>query len=231
MIRKNRAVVCFSGGVDSTTVLHLASNEAEVVHALSIDYGQRHKKELDKAKEITKMMKIPHTILHIPLNVFGGSPLTDKNMNVPKQADKNQGATIVPFRNMLFATLAAAYAKANDLNTIYMGTTYEDLAEYPDCRPVFFDSLNETLMLGDKIHDLIISTPFMGATKDVVIKAGVHLGVDYSKTWTCYLGEDYPCLKCDACRERMLAFRLNNMKDPIVTDEDWADYLKEKVGV
>lgn len=228
MLRKNKAVVLFSGGADSTTVLYLALQEAEVVHALSIDYGQRHKKELIKAAEITTTLKIPHVIMRVPLEGFGGSPLTDKSMAVPDQAANQQAITVVPFRNTIFATLAAAYAKTHDLNTIYMGPTYEDLANYPDCRPVFFDSLNETLMLGDTIHDLLIRTPFMGATKDTVIRAGNRLGIDYAKTWTCYKGEEKPCMKCDACRERMLSFKLNNMKDPLIDDADWAIYLQEK---
>jgi len=229
MLRKNKAVVCFSGGADSTTVLYLALQEAEVVHALSVNYGQRHAKELEKARKITQMLSIPHTVVSIPLNMFGKSPLTDVSMDVPAQDEKKQGTTVVPFRNTLIAILAAMYASVNDLNTIYMGPTHEDLAEYPDCRPVFFESLNETLLLGDKVHDLLIRTPFIGMTKNLIIRTGIRLGVDYSKTWTCYVGQDYPCLKCDACRERMVSFRLNNMKDPLVKDEDWAEYLKEEL--
>ena len=88
-------------------------------------------------------------------DIFGKGPLTDATMDVPAQSENKQTTTVVPFRNTLLATIAAAYASTHNLNTIYMGTTYEDLASYPDCRPVFFGSLNETLVLGDTIHDLM----------------------------------------------------------------------------
>ncbi len=228
-MRKSKAVVCFSGGADSTTVLYLALQECDEVHAFSVDYGQRHKKELDCTKEIVKRLGIPHKIVQFDLTSIGGSPLTDKLMDIPNQDERKQGTTVVPYRNMLLATLAAAYARTNGLNIIYMGPTYEDLENYPDCRPAFFESLQKTLRLGDKIYDLIIRTPFIRTTKDEIIRIGKRLNVDYSKTWTCYAGKDYPCLKCDACRERMWSFRANCMKDPLVKDEDWTKYLKEKI--
>lgn len=224
-----KVVVCLSGGADSATVLYLARHECNVVHALSVDYGQRHKKELECARELTRILNVPHKIVNFDLTTFGGSPLTDNNIDVPEQADNLQATTVVPYRNTILATLAAAYARVNGLNTIYMGPTYEDLAQYPDCRPVFYEALEHLLRLGDNVHDLTIVTPFIRMIKRQIVQVGLQLGVDYSKTWTCYKGLDYPCLKCDSCRERMISFRLNNMKDPLVSDADWAEYLKERL--
>jgi 7-cyano-7-deazaguanine synthase len=225
-----RAVVCFSGGADSTTLLHLAKAECNLVRALSIDYGQKHIKELKCAQAIVARIDVPHDIIKFDLTVFGGSPLTDSTLNVPAQKDEEQSSTVVPFRNTLLITLAAAYAKQHDFNTIYIGATYEDLNNYPDCRPLFFKSLEETLQLGDTIHNLNLRIPFISTTKKEIVNLGAtQLNVDYSLTWTCYEGKDYPCLICDACRERMLSFRLNDMRDPLVPETTWAEYLKEVI--
>ena len=227
MIRKS--IVCFSGGADSTTVLYLAMRESEKICAFSVDYGQRHSKELECARDITARLGIQHVVMNLNLGVFGGSPLVDKTINVPDQQENAQSSTVVPYRNTLIATLAAALARSKGYNTIYMGPTYEDLANYADCRPIFYESLEETLRLGDTLHDLSIITPFISSTKREIVRFGMNLGVDYSKTWTCYAGLSEPCMKCDSCRERMLSFRQNDMKDPLISDEKWADYLKEKI--
>ena len=184
-----------------------------------------HKRELNCAKELCKINNIPHVIIPFDLTVFGGSPLTDTNIDIPKQADNKQASTVVPFRNTLFITLCAAYCKQHDLNTIYIGATYEDLASYEDCRPNFFESLQNTLRLGGTVHDLEICTPFIGAHKHQIIKLGYHtFGVPYGKTYTCYKGEEEPCLECDACIERIEAFVTNSIRDPLVTDDQkWHD--------
>lgn len=229
-MNKMKGVVCFSGGADSTTLLYHTLRECEEVHAISVNYGQRHVKELEVAADTIKYLEkhktIPHKIIDLSgLGSIGGSPLIDSNLSVPTQDEKKQGTTVVPFRNTVLATLAAAYARTVDANIIYIGSTYEDLAEYPDCRPAYFESLQQTLRLGDKVHNLIIKTPFINITKDKIINYGLNIGVQYDKTWTCYEGKDYPCLKCDACRERMRSFKMNNMRDPLVSQDDWAKYI------
>lgn len=189
-MREDKAVVTLSGGADSATMLYFAMTQCKEVHAISIDYGQRHVKELECAKELCKINNIPHTIIPFDLTIFGGSPLTDKNIDVPSQADQNQAATIVPYRNTFIAVIAAAYCKANDLNVIYMGPTYEDLANYPDCRPVFFDELQKALLLGGTIHDLEIRTPFISSRKEQIIRLGHHaFGVPYNHTYTCIVDD------------------------------------------
>ncbi len=228
-MRESNAIVSLSGGADSTTLLHLAMAECKNVAAISVYYGQRHKKELECAKAVCKEYNIPHKIVDFStLGKFGGSPLVDTNINVPTQSENKQAITVVPFRNTFLATLAAAYAHQLGYNTIYMGPTWEDLANYPDCRPEFFEYLNKALRSGGTIHDLEIRTPFINIKKDAVILLGTErLEVDYSKTWTCYLGEEKPCMECDACRERAMSFYLNGLQDPLIDDDVWAAFTKE----
>jgi len=226
-MRKNKAVVTLSGGADSTTILYMAMQQCDEVHAISIDYGQRHIKELECAKNLCKLNNIKHTIVPFDLTIFGGSPLTDKNMEVPDQSVQNQAATVVPYRNTFIAMIAAAYCKANGLNIIYMGSTYEDLANYEDCRPVFFEALQQLVLVAGTVHDLEIRTPFITTCKQQIIQMGQMMQVPYAYTWTCYKGEDEPCMTCDACRERMESFRVNGVRDPLISEEKWVEYMKE----
>ena len=229
--RKSKAVVALSGGADSATILYLAIQQCDEVHAISINYGQRHVKELECAKKLCEINNIKHTIVPFDLTIFGGSPLTDKNMEVPSQASQNQSITVVPYRNTFIAMIAAAYCKTNGLNIIYMGPTYEDLENYEDCRPVFFEALQQLVLVAGTIHDLEIRTPFITTCKHQIVQIGQMLQVPYKDTWTCYKGEDAPCMVCDACRERMESFRINNMRDPLISEDMWAEYTKEFEGV
>ena len=223
-MRVNNGVVAFSGGADSATLLYSVITECRDLHALSIDYGQRHKKELDCARVICNELSIPHTVISFDLSCFGGSPLTDPSLKVPAQAEKNQAATVVPYRNTILVTLCAAYCKLNNLNTIYIGATYEDLASYEDCREIFFDHLEDTLRLGGTIHDLEIRTPFINMKKkDIVFLGHTELDVPYELTWTCYEGKDKPCLVCDACKERIESFTQNGWRDPLIDDVTWKE--------
>lgn len=226
-MRKSKAVITLSGGADSATILYLAMQQCDEVHAISINYGQRHVKELECAKKLCELNNIKHTIIPFDLTIFGGSPLTDKNMEVPLQSAQNQSATVVPYRNTFIAIIAAAYCKANNLNIMYMGPTYEDLENFEDCRPVFFEALQQLVLLAGTVHDLEIRTPFITTTKQQIIQIGQMLQVPYEKTWTCYKGEDKPCITCDACRERMQSFRANNIRDPLITEDVWNAYMTE----
>lgn len=226
-MRKSKAVVTLSGGADSATILYLAMQQCDEVHAISINYGQRHVKELECAKKLCELNNIKHTIVPFDLTIFGGSPLTDKNMEVPAQSAQNQSATVVPYRNTFIAMIAAAYCKANGCNIIYMGPTYEDLENYEDCRPVFFEALQQLVLVAGTIHDLEIRTPFITTTKQQIVQIGQMLQVPYESTWTCYEGGDKPCITCDACRERMQSFRVNNVRDPLISEEIWAVYMTE----
>jgi len=228
-MRDNKAVVCLSGGADSATILYLAVAECSEVHAISVNYGQRHVKELECAKALCKELNVPHRIIDFKtLATFGGSPLVDSSIDVPTQAEGKQAVTVVPYRNIFLTTIAAAYCEQHGLNTIYVGPTHEDLANYPDCRPEYIESIQRTLRLGGTIHDIEVRAPFISTKKDQIVMFGVErLGVPYSKTWTCYKGGETPCMECDSCRERALSFYVNGFKDPIVPDEDWVKFCNE----
>jgi len=228
-MRNSKAVVCLSGGADSATVLYLAVAQCTEVHAISVNYGQRHVKELECAKALCNELNIKHTIIDFKtLASFGGSPLVDSSIDVPSQSENKQTTTVVPYRNVFLTTIAAAYCQQHGLNTIYVGPTYEDLANYPDCRPEYITSIQQTLRLAGTIHDIEIRAPFISITKDRIVLLGIErLEVPYEKTWTCYKGGDKPCMECDSCKERAASFYLNGFKDPIVSDEDWTRYKEE----
>lgn len=232
-MRENYSVVSLSGGADSATLLYFAMTESSTLHAVSVDYGQRHRKELDCAKALCIAQNVPHTVIKFDLTVFGGSPLTDPSLKVPTQAEQNQSATVVPFRNTFLATICAAYCKQHGLNTIYMGPTYEDLANYEDCRPEFFEALEKALIVGGTVDDLKIRTPFINKKKVEIIQLGHYvLEVPYEKTWTCYVGADEPCLECDACQERIESFVLNGLRDPLVKDDaTWQKFEIQFEGI
>lgn len=228
-MKRRKAVVLLSGGADSTTILFQAMAECHNVHAISVYYGQRHKKELECAKAICDAYNIPHTVIDFSaLGSLGGSPLVDTNIDVPPQKTAQQSTTVVPYRNTFLATIAAAYAHKHQLNTIYMGPTWEDLENYPDCRPEYFNVLQKTLRLGGVLHDLELCVPFVETRKQDIVRVGTRLGVPYELTWTCYKGNERPCLECDACVERMDSFHDNEIKDPLVTDEEWDNYIKNR---
>lgn len=223
------AIVLLSGGADSTTILMQAMAECRDVYAISIFYGQRHKRELTAAKNICEECKIPHEIINFDaLSTFSNSPLVDPDVNVPDQADGEQAKTVVPYRNTFLATIAAAYAHKVGANVIYMGPTWEDLANYPDCRPEFYRALQQTLRLSGPIHELEIRTPFIDMNKTEIIRIGARIGTPYELTWTCYNGQKRPCMKCDACIERMDSFYDNGLRDPIVVDGEWEKYCDDR---
>lgn len=232
-MKESKAVVSLSGGADSTTLFHLAMAECNDIAAISVYYGQRHKKELECAKALCKKFNVPHKIVDFTtLSEFGGSPLVDMDIEVPAQTENKQSTTIVPFRNTFLATLAAAYAHELGYNTIYMGPTWEDLANYPDCRPEYFENLQRTLRAGGIIHDLEIRTPFINIKKDAIVFLGIErLEVDYSNTWTCYRGGEKPCMECDACRERAESFYANGLRDPLVSDDAWKIFVKDMENI
>ncbi len=215
-----RAVVCFSGGMDSTTLLYEALAQGYQVHTLSFDYNQRHRIELEASRAIAEGLNLPHKILKIDLAQIGGSALTDSKTDVPAQADKKQEITVVPLRNTLFCTLAAAYGETQGFDEIFYGPVKEDFQVYRDCRRVFFDSLEQSLSLGSSYdRRVLIRTPWAEKTKAEVLRRGYELGVPYELTHTCYRGTRPACGNCDACRERLAAFAQIGIKDPLPYQE------------
>ncbi len=220
------AVVLFSGGLDSTTTLAIAQYEGYEACALSFDYGQRHRFELDAARRVAKALHVrQHVISSIDLRAFGGSALTSE-LEVPKGRSLEDMATdipvtYVPARNTIFLSFALAWAEVLGANDIFIGVNALDYSGYPDCRPEYIAAFEQMARLATKAgvegrQAIRIHTPLIALTKAAIIRRGLDLGVDYSITSTCYdpsaIGE--ACGRCDACLLRLKGFAENDIPDP-----------------
>jgi 7-cyano-7-deazaguanine synthase len=205
--------------MDSATLLWwLKAAGAGPIHALSVDYGQRHCVELEAASRLAGLAGVAtHQVLSLDLRAIGGSPLVDTSLAVPAADEHRQTATVVPFRNLLFVALAAAWAEPRSIRDLYLAPVQDDQAAYRDCRRVFYDGLEQTLELGAaRDHDRYrLHTPFADLPKREVLRLGLGLGVPYAATHTCYEGTRPACGRCDACTERIAAFRAQGIADPI----------------
>ena len=227
-----KALVLFSGGVDSTTCLAIAVDKygADEVLALSLYYGQKHSRELEAARKIAAHYGVKHMELDLAL-IFADSDCTllkGSEGEIPKesyaeQLEKTDGkpvSTYVPFRNGLFLASAASIALSNGCEEIYYGAHSDDAAgnAYPDCSSDFNDAINRAIYLGSG-GELRVTAPFIGMNKAQVIAKGLELGVPYELTWSCYEGGDKPCGVCGTCRDRIAAFRANGIDDPAMKGE------------
>lgn len=227
MPEKN-AVVLLSGGLDSATTLAIARNEHFLCRALTFRYGQRHKCEIEAAKKVAAYLQvIEHRIIDIDLAVFGGSALTDLNINVPKNRTdignlKEIPLTYVPARNTVFLSYALAWAEVLGAFDIFIGVNSTDYSGYPDCREEFIKAFEKTANLataaavkGERRY--LIHTPIINMTKSQIIQKGIGLGVDYSLTHSCYDPDQQgrSCGRCDSCRLRLKGFAEAGQKDPI----------------
>ncbi len=222
----NRAIVLLSGGLDSTTCLAIARQQDFDVRALSFNYHQRHRIELRAAVKIARKMGISdHLILDLPLDVIGGSALTD-NIPVPKDSSMDTTQipiTYVPARNAVFLSLALAWAEVTDSAHIFIGVNALDYSGYPDCRPEFISAFQVMANLAMKktvegSMKINIHTPLLEKSKSEIIKIGLGLGLDYSLTSSCYdpnpLGQ--ACGHCDSCILRKRGFQQAGVEDPTV---------------
>ena len=218
----SKAIVLLSGGLDSTTVLAIAKAHDFECYALSFDYGQKQRSELESAKTIANQSKVAeHRIMKISLADIGGSALTDDKIDVPKYSESDEiPITYVPARNTIFLSFALAWAEVIDCQKIYIGVNALDYSGYPDCRPEFIKAFEDMANLatkqsveGEKIE---IKTPLISMTKAEIIQKGLSLGVDYSQTISCYLANSNgeACGECDACVLRINGFNNANIKDP-----------------
>lgn len=222
-----KAVVLLSGGLDSTTALYLAKSQGFEVYAISFDYGQRHDKELECAKNVAKAAGAKeHIIVKTNMDAWGGSALTDKNIDVPDGEVNRHDipVTYVPARNMIFLSFAASYAEKIGSQDVFIGVSEVDYSGYVDCRQEFLDAMEEAInkgtVCGVEGRKIKINAPFINMTKAEEIKLGMELGVDYSLTWSCYKGEDVACGVCDSCLLRLKAFKESGFEDPIEYRED-----------
>ncbi len=225
---KHKAVLLLSGGLDSATVGAMAKAGGYELYAISFKYGQRHEVELEAAARVAKTLGIvEHKVAELDLRLFGGSALTD-NIDVPKDRDEATMAadipiTYVPARNTIFLSFALAYAEVLNARDIFIGVNAVDYSGYPDCRPEFIESFEQTANLataygvgeGDKIT---IHSPLIEMSKAEIIQAGMHLGVDYSQTISCYdpAPSGAACGHCDSCSLRAKGFADAKIADPTV---------------
>ena len=224
MKTQEKAVVLLSGGLDSATAAAVARSDGYVVHALSVDYGQRHAVELDAARRVAASLGITdHRIVQVDLRAIGGSALTDDTA-VPKREDPAAGKipiTYVPARNTLLLSLALGYAEVVDAFDIFIGVNALDYSGYPDCRPEFIRAFEKLANLATKAGTtggaFTIHAPLIDLSKADIIKLGTGLGVDYAITTSCYDpdAEGRACGECDSCQLRLRGFAEAGLSDPI----------------
>lgn len=217
-----RAVVVLSGGLDSATCMGIARNKGYEIYPITFSYGQRHTREVDQARKIAAYFGMKsHRVVSLDFfRQLGGSALTDPSIDVPRNGGSADiPVTYVPARNMIFLSLASAYAEVIGASTIFTGVSSVDYSGYPDCRPEFIKSMNRTINLATRAgvtdHRLKIETPLMHLTKSETIKLGTQLHVPYELTTSCYNGGEKACGTCDSCRLRIRGFKDAGMIDPI----------------
>lgn len=226
MPEQNRAVVLLSGGLDSATCLAIARAEGFSLHALTVNYGQRHDAELRAAEELARKYGVQrHVTANIDLRLFGGSALTGDG-DVPKHDDVEDiggdiPVTYVPARNTIFLSYALAYAEVVGAHDLFIGVNALDYSGYPDCRPEFIAAFERMANLATRAgvegqRPIRLRTPLQRMTKAEIIRRGVGLGVDYGRTHSCYdpSPEGLACGRCDSCLLRRKGFREAGIPDP-----------------
>ena len=227
MTARPPAVVLLSGGLDSTTTLAIARSEGFAVHALTLQYGQRHAVEIDAARRVASHMKVSrHVVATIDLRAFGGSALTD-DIPVPKGRSEDEighgvPITYVPAPNTVSLSLALAYAESIGAADIFLGVNALDYSGYPDCRPDFIAAFTQVANLGTRAgiegeRPFRLHTPLIALSKAEIIRRGLELGVDYGLTVSCYDPDrdGVACGQCDACLLRLRGFAAAATSDPI----------------
>jgi 7-cyano-7-deazaguanine synthase len=213
-------LVVLSGGLDSTVCMALADREAEGAPlALTFDYGQRHRTELDRAAGVAGHYRAEHLIVAIDTSAWGGSALTDPSMAVPTAGvGRDIPVTYVPARNSIFLAVALGVAEARGLDAVWIGVNAVDYSGYPDCRPEFIDAFRGVAATGQKRgvegDPIAIRTPLIETTKAGIVELGVELGAPLGLTWSCYQGGETPCGECDACTLRARGFAQAGVADP-----------------
>jgi 7-cyano-7-deazaguanine synthase len=207
--------------MDSATCLALARRDGCECHALSFDYGQRHRAELDAANRIARTLgAIEHRTLTIGLGEFGGSALTDQQLAVPTNSGSGIPITYVPARNTVFLAFALGLAEVLDADRIYAGMNAVDYSGYPDCRPAYLEAFQQLANLatrrGVEGRPIVVHTPLLLLSKAEIVRTGIALGVDFSATVSCYQATEAgeACGICDACRLRKAGFTAAGVADP-----------------
>ena len=216
-----RAVVLLSGGLDSATTLAIARSEQFGCHCLTVDYGQRHRAELDAAARVAAALgAAEQRVIKLDLTSFGGSALTDRSIPVPETPTPGIPITYVPARNTIFLSLALAWAEVLGAQDIFFGANAVDYSGYPDCRPEYMRAFEALANLATRAaiegRRLTLHTPVIALTKGDIIRRGTTLGIDYALTVSCYQSdpEGRACGRCDSCRLRRAGFEAAGLADP-----------------
>jgi 7-cyano-7-deazaguanine synthase len=216
-----RAVVLVSGGLDSATVLALARADGYACHALTFDYGQRHRVELEAARRVAQALgAVEQRVVPLDLSWMGGSALTDRSIPVPQQATSGIPPTYVPARNTVFLSIALGWAEVLGARDLFIGANAVDYSGYPDCRPEFIAAFERLANLGTRAgvegDGFRVHAPLVAMSKREIIAAGARLGVDYGLTSSCYDPDPDGCAcgRCDSCRLRAQGFAAAGLPDP-----------------
>ena len=220
-----KAVVLLSGGLDSSTVLYQAKADGYECYAITFDYQQRHRRELESAIAIARRSGVKdHQLVRFDLRQWGGSALTDDTFDLPKARSQQQMSesipiTYVPARNTIFLSFGLAYAEAIGATALYIGVNALDYSGYPDCRPDYIQAMQDVFRLGTKQgregEPIQIITPLIQLRKTEIIELGNQLGVPWQDTYSCYAGGEVACGVCDSCRLRLAAFAELGLNDPL----------------
>ncbi len=218
-----KSVLIYSGGLDSTVLLYHLRAVGQQVHALSIDYGQRHRCELERAAAICNAIDVPHQTADLSAiqPLLAGSSLTSPEIEVAEghYTEENMKSTVVPNRNMIFLAVATGHALSIKADQVAYAAHSGDHAIYPDCRNEFADAMAEAIRLCDW-DQVELNRPFVDWTKADIVRRGAELGVPFEQTWSCYKGGEIHCGRCGTCIERREAFHLAAVEDPTPYADD-----------
>ncbi|HHH43216.1 MAG TPA: 7-cyano-7-deazaguanine synthase QueC [Gammaproteobacteria bacterium] len=216
-----KAVVLLSGGLDSATVLAIARDRGYQCYALSLDYGQRHRAELEAAKRVAATLGVvAHKIIPLDLTQIGGSALTDTDIEVPNEATQGIPVTYVPARNTIFLSIALGWAEVLGAWDLFIGVNAVDYSGYPDCRPEYIQAFQRLCQLATRAGveggSFRVNAPLIEMSKADIIQTGLKLGVDYAWTLSCYAADEAgrACGECDSCRLRARGFAQAGIADP-----------------
>lgn len=215
-----KCIAIVSGGLDSVTMLYWAIDQGYIPYVINFNYGQRHVREVEDARKICEELNVDFKQVNVSAikDLMYTGALMDDKVDVPEEhyEHESQKLTVVANRNAIFINLAVAYAITVGANKIFYAAHWNDRAIYPDCRWEFVEAQNITAKLANDKPELEVIAPFIHKTKADIVAIGTRLGVPFEKTWSCYKGGDIACGVCGTCQERIEAFELNDLVDPIL---------------